>query len=565
MRALSLSVLPLVLVCACREPASGPRVSPLRALASTAPPAPVRRDPITLGIVVDQLSAWVLEERLSALPPTGGFARLAREGTRVVRMEYSHAVTDTAPGHASLYTGQTPRENGIFGNEIFEGAGRVSILRDRTTEAVSAKGKLGRPGSSPRALASASLSEEWLARNPRGHLVSVSWKDRGAVLPAGHVRERSSVLWFDVAEDGWVTSTAFANELPAFAAREQAAHPPSSFRSRTWSPLDPAWLVAHAKTADDAPGEGDLEGLGVRFDHTASTAKAMRATPFSDQMLLSMAEAALDEVARLDGPAVLLLSLSANDYVGHVFGPDSHEAWDELLRLDASLAKLFASLDARVGPDRWSAVLSADHGNVPTPETLAARQGACDPHDSFERPCRGTRMLPDAIGARLHAAEPAALGICDPWVFFDPATVGDATKLTAAEAKVTALLAKEPGVLRTYTKRFLDARCGTTKGDPLFDRVCASNGANAGAIYVVTAPGAFFDPLQVIGKGMSHGTPYAYDRTVPLFARIPGKVGAGRVVSEPVPFTAFRAAMESATDLGPVPSWATDGGPDRRP
>jgi len=522
-----------------------------------APPrAAAWKAPLTVGIVVDQLSAWVVAERLAELPKGGGFARLAREGTRVVRMEYAHAVTDTAPGHAALYTGKPPRESGIFGNEVYEGASRVSILKDRETELVTAKGKAGRPGSSARVLAVPTVSEAWLAANPTGRLVSLSWKDRGAILPAGHVHDRAAVLWFDASEDAWVTSTAFASELPTFAKQELASHPPSSFRMEKWRPLDPAWLTAHAKTADDAPGEGNLEGLGVTFDHAVTNAKAMRATPFSDQMILSMAEASLDDIARAPGPALLLLSLSANDYVGHVFGPDSHEAWDELLRLDAALARFFGSLDARVGPAGWSVVLSADHGNVPTPEALAGRAKTCTLQDSFERPCQGTRILPDALGAKLRAAAPGVVGICDPWVFFTNETKANASALDTTEKKALAILAKEPGVAAAYTSRFLTKECAAPKKrEPLLDRVCASHGANAGSIYVVAKPGAFFDPLQVVGTGMSHGSPYAYDRTVPLFVRIPGKIKAGAEVQRPVDATAFRSAIEGATGLGAVPTW----------
>jgi hypothetical protein len=70
-------------------------------------------------------------------------------------------------------------------------------------------------------------------------------------------------------------------------------------------------------------------------------------------------------------PRLLSISLSANDYVGHVFGVDSWEAWDQLRRLDAELARLFAELDAAEGPEGWALVLSADHGVPPTPEALA--------------------------------------------------------------------------------------------------------------------------------------------------------------------------------------------------
>ena len=523
-----------------------------------------KRAPLVVAIVVDQLAAWVLGERLSELPKTGGFARLAAEGTRVRAMRYAHAVTDTAPGHASLYTGRTPAVTGIFGNEIFDAKrSRISILRDEATELVGPRGKLGKPGSSPRVLRSASVTEAFLAHDPTARVLSLSWKDRGAILPAGHVERsaRANVMWFDVSEDSWVTSTAFADELPAFAKAEIAVRPASSFRASPWQLLEPGWVSSHARTADDAPGEGNLDGLGTTFPHAIPTPKAMRATPASDAMILSMALAGLEAEPR-DAKVLLELSLSANDYVGHVFGPDSWEAWDELRRLDGALARFFAELDARYGAEGWSAVLSADHGTVHMPEALA--KGSC-PHtadDAYGRPCSGRRILPDDLGAKLRAAEPSVVGICDPWVFFEPAVRADRARLAAAEKKVIALLAKEPGVRLALPSSKLREECkmhanGAPTADPYRSLVCASWSEGAGDVYVLASQGAFFDPLQVVGTGVSHGSPYLYDRTVPLLFRRGGGTERGRMVDDTLGFEAFRAVLEGLTGLGPVDGWTS--------
>src|SRR5262249_45691624 len=112
------------------------------------------RAPVVVTIVVDQLAAWIADERWSELPKAGGFARLLREGTRVREMRYAHAVTDTAPGHAALYTGVTPRVSGIVGNEIpIDREKRESVLLDRDTALVVHGLATSRPGASIRALA----------------------------------------------------------------------------------------------------------------------------------------------------------------------------------------------------------------------------------------------------------------------------------------------------------------------------------------------------------------------------------------------------------------------------
>jgi hypothetical protein len=97
-----------------------------------------RRAPVVVAIVVDQLAAWIAEERWPLLPESGGFARLRREGTWAVDMRYAHSVTDTAPGHAALFTGTWPRKTGIWANERMDVDLRVrmSILRDAETRLV---------------------------------------------------------------------------------------------------------------------------------------------------------------------------------------------------------------------------------------------------------------------------------------------------------------------------------------------------------------------------------------------------------------------------------------------
>ena len=100
--------------------------------------------PWLVTIVVDQLAAWMADERWPALPSDGGFARLQREGLTVRELRYLHAATDTAPGHCALYTGAVPRVSGIFGNDVVREAGgkSISILDDQQTRLLVA----GRPG-----------------------------------------------------------------------------------------------------------------------------------------------------------------------------------------------------------------------------------------------------------------------------------------------------------------------------------------------------------------------------------------------------------------------------------
>ncbi|MBK6692244.1 MAG: alkaline phosphatase family protein [Myxococcales bacterium] len=549
------------------------------------PPAPAsasQRLPVVVTLVVDQLSAWAFEERFHRLPPAGGFHRLAREGTRIDTLRYAHAVTDTAPGHASLYTGAVPREHGIYGNELVDDRGTVgAIIADPATRLVCPGATEGTQSASAARLRVPTIADQFREAHEDALIVSLSLKDRGALLPAG--KRPTAAVWLDVKEFRFVTSTAVASSLPAFVER----HGSRDALARGLA----VWThdgKARGDLPDDQPGEGDESGLGRTFPHdprkATSPGRAFRTTPASDRTLFALALDALDAERAASRPTLLALSLSAHDYVGHVFGPDSWEAWEELFALDAALAEFFRALDARFSEAGWAAVLSGDHGTMSMPEVVARRSGSCAgaaPRDRYERPCGVThRIDPDALTARLRASLETALpgkgallrGVGDPYVFVSPevSTLGPPDR-ERFDQTVRRTLLSTGGVRAVFAVDALPKACPPQDGDDALDEeariaalVCRSvlpnSGEHAGAYYVIPTRGSFFDPRIVRGFGTSHGSPYLYDRTVPMLVRAPGRAAAGLVVREPVDFRAF--AMTASRLLGVSPPAAAKGGRD---
>lgn len=539
---------------------SGPRVQGAPDAGAALP----KRQPFVVAIVVDQLSAWVAQSRWPELPSDGGFARLRREGTWVKTMRYPYAVTDTAPGHTSLHTGKLPAETGIFGNEVPAPNGqRVSILRDERVKPIAWDGVRSMPGSSPSRLRAETVADRLRTANPSAFVVSVSVKDRGAILPAG--KHPTYALWFDSSLDSFVTSTAFATSFPAWAQGIGDTRSIVAARAKPWELTDAAWVKAHAAGPDDQPGEGDLEGLGTTFPHVAKTAAGFRALPAGDAIIVKLGLAAIAAEYDASRPTLLLLSMSASDVIGHVFGPDSWEAWDQIRKLDATLATLLDALDARVGAP-VTVLLAADHGNISMPEIAPQKAGVKCPGDPFERPCTtGTRLGPNALRDELIAATKTAFGgghwvggLADPYVFLTPEgralpearralldrTIRDTLGKHAAVSEVldTRMLAtKCPEVLAHARKMPDRARLG----EDILALVCRSWSPDAGDYYVLPRPGSFFDGELVIGKGTSHGTPFTYDRTVSMLVRAPGLIDAGAVLEDPFDFAVY-SALEAA-------------------
>ncbi len=520
---------------------------------------------VVVTIVVDQFAAWIAQERLDTLPSTGGFARLRREGTWFRQLRYEHAATDTAPGHSALYTGQPPRESGIFANEVLDAHGaRISILRDESARLVTPDGQVDAAGSSIARLRIPTLADRLREARPRATIVSVSLKDRGAIFGGG--RHPDATLWFDPSREMFVTSTAFASSYPAWARARGAHDAVLALRAAPWTVVDESWVRAHAATPDDQPGEGDLDGWGTTFPHDFAHARrpgsALRASPRGDQAVAALALDAVDHARRANEPMLLAISLSSNDYVGHLFGPDSWEAWDQLRRLDATLAQLFDGLDARVGSQRWALVLSGDHGIVTLPEAsrVAASRPWCShgaAADAFERPCTEvSRLLPDDIARELEATAQTAigaghwvLGVADPYVFLTPEGEAlGASRRTQLIDALTARLRAHAEIVRVERTDSVATDCAA--GESMDALLChAIPPRNGAVLYAMTRAGAFFDAGYVNGFGTSHGSPYLFDRAVPLFVRAPGTVPAGRVEVAPIRFTEFRAYAERLLGL----------------
>ena len=534
------------------------------------PPSPPSHAPVLVTIVIDQLAAWLATERWPELPTTGGFARLRREGVWLGAMRYDHAVTDTAPGHSSLYTGAFPRVSGIFANEVLDADGNlISILRDPATRLVTSDGPSSLPSSSLGVLRVETLADRLRAEHPDALIVGLSLKDRGAMFGAG--RSPDAALWFDTQQNRFVTSAALAGGFPRWAGR--AAADVARAEASTWEPLDPAWIGGHAASPDAEAGEGDPGGMGTVFPHrlgvATNPALAFRTSPFADEVLVGLALSALDASWNRARTTLVALSLSPNDYIGHTFGPDSWEAWDEMLRLDALLGRFFAELDARFGREGYAVMLTGDHGISSMPEVGRASRCDSGKADPWDRGCGpGARILGEDVSASLAAkarevAGPGrwVLGVADPYVYLTAAAhaldAAAAARLTGA--LVTSLEA-DPHVARVFVVRDIPATCPTSSDESIDALVCRSVARGAGDLYVVLRHGSFFDGHVVVGKGTNHGSPYVYDRTVPLLVVAPGVIAPGGVLRGPLPFTTFvRTAaailgISPPHDAGPGPS-----------
>jgi hypothetical protein len=304
-------------------------------------------------IVVDQLRPDYFSRYAAQL--TGGLGRFAREGVFFTNARQDHAITETAPGHATVLSGRTPASTGIVSNALGVLDSATALLGPRNA-----------PGASPRRFRGTALFDWLLARDSATLVLSVSRKDRGAILPVG--RARGNVYWYASGE--FTTSTWYAAALPDWLKAWNGRGGPARLAGRTWHTL----LESGAYPEPDSMSY-ENGGQDFTFPHRISPDSGaaivqVSSTPWMDSLTLDVA---LDGVRRVglgqrNGTDLLVIALSATDEIGHAFGPDSREIHDQLLRLDQWLGWFADSLAVLVPGDATVFALTADHGVQPFPE-----------------------------------------------------------------------------------------------------------------------------------------------------------------------------------------------------
>ena len=331
-------------------------------------PASLARPKLVVGVVVDQMryDYWF---RYYDKYSEGGFKRLMREGFNCRNHHYHYALTVTAAGHASVYTGSTPAIHGIVGNDWFDkrlGKGMYCVA-DSTVQPVGTTNAPAGKMSPKNMLVSTITDQLRIGTNYQNKTIGIAIKDRGAILPAGHTA--NGAYWFDSKTGNWITSTFYMNDLPQWVKDYNAKKRPSELMKQNWNTLLPIEKYTES-TADDQPYEAKLPGAKKSvfpYDLAGIAGDAfgvLASTPHGNTVTKEMALEALknERLGKGKSTDFLAVSFSTPDYVGHGFGPNSVEEEDIYLRLDRDLAELLNAFDAQVGKGNYLLFLSADHG-----------------------------------------------------------------------------------------------------------------------------------------------------------------------------------------------------------
>lgn len=485
-------------------------LSPLPALAEDRPR-------LAVVVVIDQLSMAQLD-RYEDLFGEGGFRRLLSQGTVIRDARYLGAPTVTAHGHATLATGAYADRHGIVGNEWWEHDAVVHVGHDDRYKLLTRE-STDKDGTAPTDLKAPTFADALRWSHPGAKVVSLSMKDRGAILFGG-VHPQAAV-WFDAPSDRWTSSTYYGAQLPTWVPTGSV----SATRSE-WDRLADTRLCAllPGKPKTDctqqlyalraAPGAnpaGAGVSLGKAFPHKlpapgdSARGPAFLGTPLADEALFDLGIQAISaEHLGEDGiPDLLFISASSFDYVGHAYGPESQESLDALMREDASLARLFRALDQKVGPKKWAFALSADHGVQPAPARSNLDGADAGVVDGGAAVRAAEAALTKAFGERTYLGAGVSAG----GFSFRSAALASIDRKRADEIVVDAIR-NQPGIADVYPRSLFVSHLAL-RGDA----------ANFGRSYFDGRSPDFIilpKPLWISGGFASHGTPYLSDSRVPL-------------------------------------------------
>ena len=468
---------------------------------------PPQRPKLLVFISIDQMRADYYDRYGHLF--TGGFHRLYNNGIVYSNADLNYATSETGPGHATLGTGCYPAHSGILSNEWIDPVTKQSVycVDDSLAFPVDGDGGL----MSARNLAVNGMGD-WLKKHsPASKVISVSSKDRAAILMAR--KGPDGVYWYSKKNGTMVTSSYYMKTTPAWV---------KSFNAAGWvaKNVPDAWTKTLPESTfrsvgpDEFAAEQQTNGSSS-FPHPFTAGKKneqIMGTPYGDKLIVDFAIAALkgEQLGARGATDLLCISLSNCDYVGHGYGPDSHELLELLVNTDRALGALFDVLDATVGKDNYIVAQSADHAVCPLPEYNAQFR-----HLPAKRYIYANDVKPkmDSLSSLLKVRINTHEDVLIKNSFLNYAAArADGWDSLRLEQEVATGLLNVDAFVNVYFRRELTGTAPSSK--PFMEKYRNSYYAPRGEDfqYLVRE----YCIISSKPTGTTHGTPYTYDTHVPL-------------------------------------------------
>ena len=474
---------------------------------------------LVVGITIDQMRQEYVS-RFWDKYGEGGFRKMVNEGFLLRNAHYNYVPTVTGPGHASIYTGTTPANHGIIANDWYDRDLRQEVNcvmdpKQKVVGSVSGNGDV-----SPWRLLSTTITDELkLSTNKLSKVIGLSFKDRGAVLPSGHMAD--AAYWYDVTTGNFITSTFYTTKLAEWVQKFNQQKLADQYLNQTWNTLLPIEQYIES-TADDSPYEVKFTGKDKPvFPYNLKELRKKNGdfdflpyTPFANDLLTKFAVEAINAEKLGDDKWTdfLTVSYSSTDLLGHQVGPRAVELEDMYLRLDKNIEELLNALDQKIGKGNYLVFLTADHAVAEVAQYLtdnkvpsgyfSSERVKVQLNEFLKQYFPGKDMIEMINGQQVFFSEDAFQR--------DPKSSG-VDYLVASELVINYLL-KQDGVANAFSKSIIrDARFDEAGIKGMTVR--GHHAKRSGDISIVLQPG-WYNSTTV--PGTTHGSPYTYDTNVPV-------------------------------------------------
>ncbi len=299
-------------------------------------------------IVIDQLNYSHLEKIVPSLD--GGLRLLFDKGLVFSNFFHDHAITNTAPGHASISTGFYPAQHGIIDNYFYDYKRGKTVTSTTSYSGYDTASNLLKP----------TIGDLLKSRCKKCKVVSISPKTRAAIMLGG--RKADLVAWYS-RKKGYFTT----NKSYRYRKLLKEVKAEKFFTS--------IWHISHFKN--------DLRTIDSHYhpetgnDHTNSRfislypGREFYSQLYNTALLDRLTLEAIEKVFKNHNlgqdsyPDILLVSLSSLDTVGHKYGPFTPEWLATVEELDSIIARIIETVQKNV--KSFLFLLTSDHGVAELP------------------------------------------------------------------------------------------------------------------------------------------------------------------------------------------------------
>ena len=474
---------------------------------------------LVVGIVVDQMRQEYLY-RFESKFGEGGFKRLVGKGFMLTNAHYNYVPTYTGPGHASVYSGATPSVHGIIGNDWWDKGIKKSVNCVEDDRHKPVGNPEGNGDVSPWRMLSSTITDELkIGTQKKSKVIGISVKDRGAVLPAGHLAD--GAYWYDGKSGKFITSSYYKNTLPQWVETFNGLKLADSYLNQIWNTVLPITQYIES-SQDESPYEIKLQGKEKpvfpynlkELRKTNGDFDLLAATPFGDDLLTEFAKASIlgEQMGKDADTDFLAISFSCPDIVGHAMGPNSIEVEDTYIRLDKNIEDLLKTLDKEVGENNYVVFLTADHAVAEVPQYLkdnripagnfAVSSLEVNLNDFLQKYFPGKKIIEKISNDQIFLNQDLFAG--------DPKSAG--IDLLIATELITNYLQSVEGVAQVFSKAVLKQGAYNETGIKGM-MVRGFNFKRSGDIAYQ------LEPHWISGggaQGTTHGSAYSYDTHVPI-------------------------------------------------